>query len=599
MVTNPAKWGKSHEALAKKHLKKKGIIGSRIVNLPKLPRDFLEWIKIARPQVEGIKRSFLVAPFWVPIYENQADFIMVMGGRQIYKSTYCTDCLAFEATSNPGVQACYVSFDEPNLSSFSKQKLQVGTFLQNPILCLFPRHKTGNVHEISLKIGSTIYLTTDIHEYKHVEGKSLNLCILDEAQYQDIQFIGKVYQTMMATKGKIKVLGIGGEAGSPYEKLWLKTNQMEWKYDDPNWRGGLQFDENGLVVGNYLTDGLSGKWMAQNPKATSYHGYHLPQTIFPTIPLTEEDAINKYKIHPHFSIEYQKKNESESFFKSHVLGTFYKSMRRPITYEMVQACTEPYRYLSLLKPEEVVDLKNIFTNEIKIGMGVDFGSGPASSSTAIAILIWWRKPDRLQLVHIEKRPQENQLEQTQYIAELFKRYSCDVGVGDLGYGAIQVKQIQDGGYSNSTGEPYEGVSNSKFFGCRTISDETKPILTYNEKSDEHGEEVGRLQIDKTSSIELLIEAFEKSIPHPVFNLEKKKSRQRLMIPSKHDYEVDFLTNDLTNLTRKDLSVFEDDTLDDPRQRPRKEYNHPPDSVMALIYALIAVRYDNDIHWVRI
>jgi len=29
---------------------------------------------------------------------------MVMGGRQIYKSTYCTDCLAFEATSNPGVQ---------------------------------------------------------------------------------------------------------------------------------------------------------------------------------------------------------------------------------------------------------------------------------------------------------------------------------------------------------------------------------------------------------------------------------------------------------------------------------------------------------------
>ena len=72
-----------------------------------------------------------------------------------------------------------------------------------------------------------------------------------------------------------------------------------------------------------------------------------------------------------------------------------------------------------------------------------------------------------------------------------------------------------------------------------------------------------------------------------------------MIPSKHDYEVDFLTNDLTNLTRKDLSVFEDDTLDDPRQRPRKEYNHPPDSVMALIYALIAVRYDNDIHWVRI
>jgi hypothetical protein len=598
METNPAKWGKSHEALAKKHLKKKGIIGSRIVNLPKLPRDPLEWIKAARPQVEGIKeRSFLVAPFWVSIYEDQANSIMVMGGRQIYKSTYCTDCLAFEATSNTGVQVCYISYDEPNLSSFSKQKLQVGTFLQNSILDQFPRHKTGNVHEISLKNGSTIYLTTDNHEYKHVEGKSLNLCILDEAQYQDIQFIGKVYQTMMATKGKIKVLGIGGEAGSPYEKLWLQTNQMEWKYNDPNWRDRLQFDENGLVVGNYLCDVLSGKWIAQNPNATLYHGYHLPQTIFPTIPLTEEDAENKYKIHPRFSIEYQKKKQPESFFKSHVLGTFYKSIRRPITQEMVQMCTEPYRYLSLLQPEQVVELKHTFTNEIKIGMGVDFGSGPASSSTAIAILIWWRKPDRLQLVHIEKRPQENQLEQAQYIAELFMRYSCDVGVGDLGYGAIQVKQIQDGGYNNQTGQPYAGVSKSKFFGCRTISDETKPILAFDEKIDEHGEEVGRLQIDKTSSIESLIEAFEKSVPHPVFNLDKKKSRQRLMIPSKHDYEIDSLTADLTSLTRKDLSTVEDSALDDSRQRPRKEFNHPPDNVMALIYALIAVKHEVEWHWV--
>jgi len=399
----------------------------------------------------------------------------------------------------------------------------------------------------------------------------------------------------MATKGKIMVLGIGGEAGSPYEKLWHNTNQMEWQYDDINWRERLQFDENGLVVGNYLCEVLSGMWISQNPSATLNHGYHLPQTIFPTIPLTEEDAINKYKIHPRFSVEYQKNNQPESFFKSHVLGTFYKSVRRPITQEMVQACTDPYRYLTLLKPEDVVELKNVFGSAIKIGMGVDFGSGPASSSTAIAIIIWWRKPDRLQLVWIEKRPQENQLEQAQYIAELFTRYCCDVGVGDLGYGANQVKLIQDGGYNNQTGKPYDGVTNSKFFGCRTISDETKPILAFDEKIDEHGEEVGRLQIDKTSSIEYLIEALEKTVTHPVFSL----NRQQLMIPSKHDYEIDFLTEDMTKLTRKDLSSIEDDTLDDPRQRPRKEYNHPQDSVMALIYALVSIKQKTEWNWVSV
>ena len=596
MTLNPTRWKRSHDILAKTLLKKQGISPSN--QLPTLPKNPLEWIKTARPQVEGIKRSFLVSPFWVPIYEDPANFIMVMGGRQIYKSTYCTDCLAFEATANPGIQVCYVTYDEPNLSSFSKQKLQVGTFLQNQILNQFPRNKTGNVHEISLKNGSTIYLTTDNHEYQHVEGKSLNLCILDEAQYQDTQFIGRVYQTMMATKGKIKVLGIGGEAGSPYEKLWRNTNQMEWKYDDVSWRDRLQFDENGLVVDNYLKEVLSGRWVSQNPSATLNHGYHLPQTIFPTIPLTEEDAMDKYKIHPRFSVEYQKNDQPESFFKSHVLGTFYKSVRRPITQEMIQACTDPYRYLTLLKPEDVVELKNIFGGEIKIGMGVDFGSGPASSSTAIAVIIWWRKPDRLQLAWIEKRPQENQLEQAQYIAELFARYHCDIGVGDLGYGANQVKLIQDGGYNNQTGKPYKGVTNSKFFGCRTISDETKPILAFDDKIDEHGEEVGRLQIDKTTSIEYLTEALVKSVIHPVSDLEKNCRRQ-LMIPSKHDYEVDFLTEEMTNLTRKDLTAIEDDTLDDPRQRPRKEYNHPQDSVMALIYALVAIKQKTEWNWVRI
>jgi len=594
---NLTKWSRSHQVAANKYLRTKNIAGSLRYQLPSLPKDPLEWIKVARPKVEGINRSFLAAPFWVPLYNDSHNFIVMIGGRQIFKSTASTDFMAYEATTNPGVQVCYVTFDEPSLSAFSKQKLQVGTFMQNPVLAQFPRHKTGNVHEISLKNGSTIYLTTDNHEYKHVEGKSIQLCILDEAQYQDIQFIGKVHQTMMATKGKIKVFGIGGESGSPYEKLWLQTNQMEWLYDDSNWRNNLQFDEKGLVVGDYLKKVLSGRWVAQNPDSTLYRGYHLPQTIFPTIPLTQEDAQNKYKIHPRFSIEYQKKNLPDSVFSSHVLGTFYKSRRRPITREMINSCMAPYRYLSLLKSDEVVGLKNTFGNEIKIALGVDFGSGPTSSATAIAIVIWWRKPDRFQLVWIERRPQENQLEQAEYIAKLFQRYCCDVGVGDLGYGANQVKLIQDGGYNNTTGEKYTGVTNSKFFGCRTISDETKPILAFDNKIDEHGEEVGRLQIDKTSSIDFLIESFEKTIPHPV-HLDAK-SRQKLIIPSNHDYEVDFLVNDLTSITRKDLSEIEDYTITDPRQKPRKEYNHPPDSVMGLIYALIALKHETEWHWISV
>ena len=586
MTYNITRWGKYHEKLAKEHLKKNN-------KSTPLPKNIMEWIKVARPRVEDKKRSFLTCPFWLPIYTDPHNYQMIMGGRQIYKSTACTDFVASVATSQPGVQICYVTHDQGSLSAFSKQKLKIGTFLINPVLAKFLRNP-GNIGEISLKNNSTIYLLTDNYQYRHLEGKSPTLCVIDEAQYQDIEHVGRVHQTMMATKGDVKIFGIGGEAGSAYERLWNETNQCEWHYDNPDWRSNLQFDHNGLIVGEYLKKVLSGRWIPQNPSSESFHGYHIPQTIFPTIPLTIQDAVEKYKIHPRFSIEYQKNTLKDSEFKSHVMGTFYNSPHRPITKKMIDECKDHYRYLSLLKLDEIRHLKETFGDTITIAMGVDFGSG-SFSFTAIAIMILWHKSNRIQIAHIEKRPPENQLKQAENIAEIFKMSACDIGVGDLGYGANQIKIIQDGGYSIDTGKHFEGVTNNVFFGCRSISDDTKPIQIFDEATDEHGDQVGRVQIDKTSGIEFLIESMENKVYHPEFASDKSKSRAKLMIPSKKDYEIDFLLKDLSNITRKDLHNL-DKIISDPRQSPRKEYNHPPDSVMALVYGIAALKVKAQSEW---
>jgi len=44
---------------------------------------------------------------------------------------------------------------------------------------------------------------------------------------------------------------------------------------------------------------------------------------------------------------------------------------------------------------------------------------------------------------------------------------------------------------------------------------------------------------------------------------------------------------MTSITRKDLESVQEVKVEDPRQKARKEYNHPPDSVMSIIYCLIA------------
>lgn len=572
------------------------VVSSSDDTLPLLPKNYLEWIDYARPIVEGKVRTFLIAPQWVPIYEDNHPWIMVMNGRQTYKSTYATDILACDATSERGVQVCYASFDDQSRSSFSNQKLRVGTFMENPLLSRFPRRgkSAGNVGEISLKNDSTIYCTTDNYEYRHVEGKSIKTIILDEAQYQDVQYVPKVVQTMMATKGKLKILGIGGEAGSPYEDLWLKTDQREWIYDHPNWRELLQFDEKGLIIGDYLRDALAGHWKVNKPENYMYHGYHMPQTMFATIPLTIESAIRDYKIHPMYSIEYQQKNYPSSIFLTHVMGTFYKATRRPITREMVLACMNPYKYLGLSSIEDIAEIKTTYGESVKITMGVDFGSGNPSN-TVIAIIIWWRKSDRYQLAFLDKRPGEHQLDQAELITSYFVRSNCDVGVGDLGYGANQVKLIQDGGANRITGTLYAGVGRAKFLGCRTIGNEVKPITFTDDKTDEHGdEEIGRLTIDKTTAIQNFIDMIETMRSHPIRDIKVPQ----LMIPflTEREYDTDWLIRDFTDITRKDLERIEENATTDPRSKAKKEFNHPKDSVMAIIYAILATRQEASWHW---
>ena len=111
--------------------------------LPILPDDIRNWIEVARPIVNGMPRNFLIAPFWEDVYNDNHSDIMIVNGRQTFKSTFCTDVLAYQATHQESVEVCYVTHDEISLRSFSNQRLKIETFMRNHILKKFLRHGTG------------------------------------------------------------------------------------------------------------------------------------------------------------------------------------------------------------------------------------------------------------------------------------------------------------------------------------------------------------------------------------------------------------------------------------------------------------------------
>lgn len=600
--------------------------------LPEVPDDIIDWIREVRPKAEGKKR--VIMPPWRDIYNDDFNNKFILGGRQIFKSTYTTDVLAFEATTKRNSQLVYVTYDDVNKAGFSRQKLQIGTFDGSDILKQFPRNRLGNVGEISLRNNSTIYITTDHGQYHHVEGKSASHIMLDEAQYQDMQYFDRVPLVMTITQGKISVLGVGGEAGSPYEQLWRDTDQRQWVFDNnedyvdsagvvfkgQGWRNDLIFgeikDEDtektkwGLIADDKLMKIMSGRWKATEPqKSRDWHGFHIPQMIIPQIPLSIADATNPkmYNIDKKYAIEAKRQRMSPHLFTSHVMGGFYHAERRPITREMIDNLFRGNEEHKLMDNWEIADVKDQFGKEVNIAMGVDFGSG-SPSQTVIAIWIEWvlqpetssqDKISRLQLVKLEPRPAENLLDQAKYIAELFDECQCDIGVGDLGYGAIQVQQIQDGGTDRITGQHFNGVGATNFFGCRSIGDETKNVLQFNKKIDEHGEVREHLRIDKTTSIQEFIDLMGVMVDDPEdrYNLDKRK--YKLMFPAEpySKQQIDFVYADLTNLTRKDLSDKIDESEADGRQRARKQFNHPKDSLMAMIYGTKALDIKRDYNWV--
>jgi len=560
------------------------------VKLPDLPQNKLEWIEAARPLVAGKPRHFDLFPFYIEFYEDNHPNIMCVNGRQTFKTTTCSDILGNAITAWDNVEAGYVADNEAHLGAFSLQRFRKQTMIQNSKLRQFmPGKGRANIGSTVLLNDSIAYLMTDENEYNKVEGKSLSVLMLDEAQYQDVQFLSKAFYTLSQTHGRFYCFGIGGEAGSPYNEMWERTDQREWIYEDPLWRDRLEFDNLGNVINepDELKSILAGRWTPRKPENTQYRGYHMPQEMFATIPLTIRDAVEKYKVQPELSIEWQRINNPKSIYLSHCKGEFFKAERRPITPEMVKNCMNPYRYMKLLTVEEIREIKALFGNEVRILMGVDFGSGASAGSlTVISIIIHWRKSKRYQLAYISRRPQENQIDQSRYIADVFRSANCDFGVGDLGYGQIQVKLIQDGG-RDSNDNKFNGLGSSHFVGCRSTGDLHKESSEFRETTDEHGTEISRVNISKTAAIQKFIDLLEWQVSHPNFPEDKTFNRPKLMIPYENDYDVDFLIKDLCATTRKDLEQDSDLVVEDPRQQAKKEFNHPADSMMSLIYCFTA------------
>jgi hypothetical protein len=190
-----------------------------------------------------------------------------------------------------------------------------------------------------------------------------------------------------------------------------------------------------------MIDVQDGKWVPDAPKNYSQHGYHLPQTYNPRIPLTIKSAIEDYHVPPKYSIEYKQKdlNYSQIEFRRNVLAEFVEGELKPITTQ---------------------DMLKLFDNTVSLTLGkdVDYNAGPVivgidwGGGGKTIVWVWQCIDDKapiFKLLWVEKVETNDTVQQTEICFNLIDAYNADfVGI-DAGGAPDRVQAIQKR-YGNRT-----------------------------------------------------------------------------------------------------------------------------------------------------
>jgi len=486
--------------------------------LPILPTDRMQWEYHCRPKIKGQPNRLKYLPMLVDVVEDKHPFKFLLWGRQWGKTTMLASDLAYAATINYDYDQTYFNFKLDALRTFSNNKFRQDVFGTEPLSKYLKSigSNIGAANKIETQTRSIIDMLLPGAKWENSQGKSNKRMVIDEGQDHDWEYFQNARETQSDTMGDTIIAGIGGYVDTDYYNLWKSTNQMKYLYkrgenylgyENMSWRADLEFNSEGLVYGDYMIDVQDGKWTPDEPKNYARHGYHLPQTFNPRIPLTIQDAVEKYHVSPEWSIEYKLNdlNYTQVEFRRNVLAEFVEGELKPITTkDMLNLFDATY---SLTKADDV-DHK---AGDIIIG--IDWGGGGKT-------IVWiWQCIDEtapiFKLLWVEKVETNDTKEQEEICFNLIDAYEADFICIDAGGAPDRVQAIQSRYGTRSARVTYQ------------VRPE-KPIPTSEEMIKQESEL--RYVIDRTFSINRIIDL----IKHPY--VEKDFTSNRIILPGA-DYEI--------------------------------------------------------------
>ena len=382
--------------------------------------------------LDGVPFSLVDYPFFYGVYNTDARETLLKTGRQVAKSTYCSNLMIVDSVRIPHFKTLYITPSRDQTSKFSNTRL-TKVIHYSPLIRrnYVDTSLPNNVLLQVLKNGSLMVLSYASDDPDRVRGNTADRDLIDEVQ--DVHFdtvIPVVKECMAASKyAYMSYCGTPKSMENTIEFLWGRSTKAEWIMKCTGC-GNFNFVDSTRSIGKHgiictkcgkSLNPRQGMWYEFNPGAP-IKGFHISQ---PMLPLNNESQELWDRI-----LE-KLETYSETKFKNEVLGVSDAIGMRFISQdELLALCQDYYVESPPVSPALLEDVQYITG-------GVDWsGGGSEYTSRTVAWVFGYTHQAKHKTLYFKVFPGNNPVADVEEVAKIFNACRCDVVVGDAGEGAV-------------------------------------------------------------------------------------------------------------------------------------------------------------------
>lgn len=332
----------------------------------------------------------------MPIYRDEHPRVQIAKGRQMEASELIVNWLYSNLWNHANTVGLYISDRDSHTSKFSNMRIKEWTIKASPIIQKITPLRNHTSTMLKFINGSILYFHSAWGDFVQARSVPADFAAIDERQDIDGEAVDVLLESMSHSKyKKLLEVGTGSDEGSDWNLSYMKSDAKEW-------------------------DETARAWIATQPEnAAVASGYHISQEMAPWITQAE--------------FEQKRKDRTERYFTTEVVGWWYHGLAKPITTKMLR---ELFDYNMTLTLPQNVDhsLGPVF-------MGTDYGGGDTAftvpwieqkiMATGKKVLLW-----------TEKITEKDVTKQADRIAYLFNAYKPIQAVQDAGGNMFATQQLE-------------------------------------------------------------------------------------------------------------------------------------------------------------